>query len=121
MRLLEVISTIPKNLDELQGLLVTDEYGGIETSMYQSGNSILLGKITVDDGNKNMGYGSKAMKLICHYADANKLTIFLTPSKDFGASSVSRLKEFYKRFGFVENKGKNKDFTTRETMFRLPK
>jgi hypothetical protein len=30
------------------------------------------------------------------------------------------LKDFYKRFGFVENKGRNKDFSTRNTMYRDP-
>lgn len=44
----------------------------------------------------------------------------LTPSKDFGGTSVKRLTDFYKRFGFVENKGKNKDFTIRDTMYRVP-
>ena len=31
-----------------------------------------------------------------------------------------RLKTFYKRFGFVENKGRNKDFSYRDSMYRLP-
>jgi len=55
------------------------------------------------------------------YADATKQRIDLTPAKDFGASSVNRLKDFYKRFGFIENKGRNKDFSISETMYRTPK
>jgi len=61
------------------------------------------------------------MQDIIDYADKNKKKIVLTPSTDFGGTSVNRLKSFYKRFGFVENKGRNKDFQIRDTMYRLPK
>jgi hypothetical protein len=57
------------------------------------------------------------MRDLTAHADANGKTIALTPSKDFGASSVSRLKEFYGGFGFV----KNTDPSISETMVRLPK
>jgi len=53
-------------------------------------------------------------------ADAEGARISLTPDTSFGGTSVSRLKDFYKRFGFVDNKGKNKDFSTRNTMYRDP-
>lgn len=39
--------------------------------------------------------------------------IALTPSSDFGGNK-KRLTEFSKRFGFVENKGKNRAFSTKE-------
>jgi hypothetical protein len=51
----------------------------------------------------------------------NVQVVTLTPSTDYGASSVSRLKKFYKQFGFVENKGRNKDYEISEAMYRLPK
>ena len=69
---------------------------------------------------KNSGYGSKLMKDICDYADKQKKTIILSPSDEFGGNK-KRLIEFYKRFGFVENKGKNKEFLIFESMYRLPK
>ena len=46
--------------------------------------------------------------------------LFLSPSDEFGGNK-KRLIEFYKRFGFVENKGKDKDFEIFESMYRLPK
>jgi hypothetical protein len=64
--------------------------------------------------------GTKAMEDIIKYADENNKRIVLTPSTDFGGTSVKRLKDFYKNFGFIENTGKNKDFTTKETMYRNP-
>lgn len=46
------------------------------------------------------------------------LKIYLTPSKDFGATSTSRLEKFYKDHGFVKNTDKSE---TRNTMVRIPK
>lgn len=70
---------------------------------------------------RKQGVGTSVMKEICKYADENKMRILLTAAvkDDFhGTTSNSRLKSFYKRFGFVENKGRNKDFSTRYTMIR---
>jgi hypothetical protein len=52
------------------------------------------------------------------------MKIVLTPGlsdKQHGTTSQSRLIDFYKKFDFVLNKGRNKDFTISELMFRLPK
>ena len=69
---------------------------------------------------KNTGSGTRLMQDICAYADKEKKTIILSPSSEFGGNK-KRLIEFYKRFGFVENKGKNKEFLIFESMYRLPK
>jgi len=74
----------------------------------------------VDKKSRGQGLGSAAMKALIAYADKNGKSIYLTPSKDFGASSVNRLKAFYKRFGFVENKGRNKDYRISGVMYRSP-
>jgi predicted GNAT family N-acyltransferase len=84
-------------------------------------NTLYLSKISVPAEQRGSGLGTEAMQDMIDFADQNKQTITLSPSTDFGATSVSRLKNFYKRFGFVENKGRNKDFTIRESMYRLPK
>ena len=68
---------------------------------------------------KNTGVGTKLMQDICDYADKQKKTIILSPSDEFGGNK-KRLIEFYKRFDFVENKGKNKEFSIFESMYRLP-
>lgn len=82
--------------------------------------SMLLAK---EDRGK--GTGSKVMEELCDYADRNKKKIELTPAVDGDYSgettSQSRLIDFYKKFDFVLNKGRNKDFTISELMFRLPK
>ena len=74
----------------------------------------------VPEEQRNQGVGSTVMRDIAQWADINGKTITLSPSGDFGGSVV-RLKKFYKSFGFVENKGKNKDYEISESMYRLHK
>lgn len=79
-----------------------------------------LGRIVIPEGQRQSGVGTRVMQDMISMADEQGARIFLTPDTSFGGTSVSRLKDFYKRFGFVENKGKNKDFSTRNTMYRNP-
>lgn len=82
-------------------------------------NFISLHKIIVPETTRSKGVGSKAMEEIIDYADAANKTLILTPSSDFGGNKA-RLVDFYKRHGFVENKGRNKDYEISETMYRSP-
>ena len=93
---------------------------GVEVSISEESDKITLNKLIVDKDARGSGKGSEYMNTLTEYADATGKRITLTPSKDFGGSSVSRLKAFYKRFGFVENKGKNKDFEESDSMYRDP-
>lgn len=79
-----------------------------------------LSRIVVPEGERGSGVGTQVMDDMIEMADEQGARISLTPDTTFGGTSVSRLKDFYKRFGFVENKGKNKDFSTRNTMYRDP-
>lgn len=94
---------------------------GIRHHVYENSGTITLSEIVVPPRARGSGVGSAAMKLLTSYADLTGQRIVLSPAKDFGASSVSRLVAFYKRFGFIENKGRKRDFTTRETMIRAPR
>lgn len=98
---------------------IEDKYKNVSLDLYEKNGAINLSRIVVPKDIRNTGVGSNVMSDLVRYADETGQKIALTPSSDFGGS-VSRLKEFYKRYGFVENKGKNKDFTIRETMIRLP-
>lgn len=79
-----------------------------------------LSKIIVPKNSRKQGVGKAVMSELTQAADNEGAVIKLTPSKDFGATSTARLKKFYKQFGFVENKGRYKDFSIKETMYRLP-
>ena len=102
-----------KTVENKYGITV-DLTGNVEKG------DLTLSRIEVPKEQRGKEIGTKAMEDIIKYADENNKRIVLTPSTDFGGTSVERLKEFYKKFGFIENIGKNKDFTTKETMYRNP-
>jgi len=79
-----------------------------------------LSRIVIPEGQRESGLGTRVMEDIVRMADQQGARISLTPETSFGGTSVGRLTDFYKRFGFVENKGPNKDFSTRNTMYRDP-
>ena len=115
-------------LEETRGIVESKTYFdslgkelGIELRIYDNTKGILtLDKIVVPEDLRGRGVGSKAMKKIIKYADQNNKTIALTPSTDFGGNK-SKLTKFYKSFGFVMNKGRNKNYETQEMMIREPK
>lgn len=117
----------------------TDEFGGVKLLPGQSLDDALrakypdvklsvtgspergytLGQIVVPKDQRGAGVGSSVMRDLLETADEQGATVALTPSGDFGGS-VARLREFYKRFGFIPNKGRNADYSISEAMYRLP-
>ncbi|MCH2240946.1 MAG: hypothetical protein MK041_03210, partial [Aquabacterium sp.] len=90
---------------------------GIDGSITESGDRITLGKIVVPQDARGAGKGTAAMRALLDYADRAGKSIVLSPSADFGGNKA-RLTQFYKRLGFVENKGRNRAFTVSEAMYR---
>lgn len=91
---------------------------GVDLSVSEGSSTIILHKIVA--GQRGEGAGTRVMEALAAYADRSGRRIVLTPSTDFGGSSIKRLAEFYKRFGFVQNKGRNRDFSVSEGMYREP-
>lgn len=98
----------------------------VRADLYQSaspdseGNPrIVLARVEVPEDRRNQGTGTAFMEDLIEWADENGFTITLTPDDAFGGS-VRRLNDFYKRFGFIDNTGRDKDFAISETMYRLP-
>jgi predicted GNAT family N-acyltransferase len=89
----------------------------IELDLYDHGNYIQLDRIIIPKEQRGSGIGSKVMQRICDYADDLNKDIYLTPDASFGASSVNRLKRFYKHFDFI----KNKDNKYKDSMVRYAK
>jgi len=91
-------------------------------SLYAYNDDIKLDTIIV--GDKKQGTGTAVMNELVAFADKLKKRVILSPAvKDdhHGTTSRSRLVKFYKRFGFQENKGRNKDFSVSAGMIRNPK
>ena len=110
------IKLAPKSVGEIY-----NKYPNVVLDIFisDSKKEISLDRIIVPKEDRNKGVGTDIVSDVVRYADANGYRINLTPSGDFGGSK-DRLTKFYKGFGFVENKGKNKDFSTKELMYRLP-
>jgi GNAT superfamily N-acetyltransferase len=84
---------------------------------------IHLSALIVPKNDQRTGLGTAAMTELCRLADRLGKRILLTPAArddHWGTTSSARLVRFYKRFGFVENKGRNKDFSIRHGMYRMP-
>lgn len=90
----------------------------------RSNGDLELEHIAVPTGRQGQGQGSAAMADLTAYADAAGKRLVLTPeSRDDGQGSTprNRLVRFYKRHGFVENKGRARDFSTTAGMIREPR
>jgi GNAT superfamily N-acetyltransferase len=91
--------------------------------IFEDNNIVILDSLIVPKDKRNQGIGSQIMQEITNYADSVGKRLELSPGQkdDFhGTTSKNRLTRFYKRFGLVENKGRNKDFSTNKTMYREP-
>ena len=82
-------------------------------------NTISINNIVVKQNLRNKGIGQSILNDIMDYADKTNKTITLTPTSEY--LTKNKLINWYKRNGFVENKGKNTDFSISDTMYKLPK
>jgi predicted GNAT family N-acyltransferase len=115
--------SLNNRLNELSAQEMTaqlrEAHPGLKLDLMSKGSRATLSRIVVPDNGREEGTGTQVMQHLARWADANEVTLALTPSSDFGGN-VRRLREFYKRFGFIENKGKKRDFEISEGMYREP-
>jgi len=92
---------------------------GVEQRLTETDTTIRPGIIRVPADLRGEGRATRAMQSLIAYADQAGKRIDISPTGEFGANK-KRLVAWYKRLGFVENKGSNKDFAISATMYRLP-
>jgi len=112
-----------QNTPELNMIMEKWNSQGITLYLYENDNAITLDSIIVPKEQRKQGIGSQIMQEITNYADMVGKRIELSPGQkdDFhGTTSRGRLVDFYKRFGLVQNKGRNKDFSMSKSMYREP-
>jgi hypothetical protein len=99
-----------------------EKYSNIRFELYSNDKTkkIYLTGFIVPISLRNTGIGTSFMEDLIRLADQHGYQITLTPDRSYGGN-VTRLKDFYQRFGFVFNKGKEKDYTHKELMYRNPK
>ena len=108
---------------ELEGIMNKWRSQGITLYVFEYDNKVILDSIIVPKEIRKQGIGSQIMQEIINYSDKMEKRLELSPGQkdDYhGTTSKNRLVNFYKRHGLVENKGRNKDFTTNKTMYREP-
>jgi len=90
--------------------------------LYETRGTLRLDTVRVKKENRKKGVGTAFMEDLIKFADDYDMTITLTPatSEYDGTTSKSRLEKFYKRFGFVNNKGRNKDYRISDSMIHRP-
>lgn len=91
----------------------------VDLQISETPKYIDLNKIVVPQEMRGKGMGTEVMQDLIDYANQTGKQINLSPSSDFGGS-ITRLKKFYKELGFKENRGRTRDFSTRETMIKPP-
>lgn len=108
-------------IDKAQNIKDRAEISGVNLNftINEKTKIATVNKISVPEENRGEGLATAVMLDITNTADINGYTVALSPTAEFGLSKA-KLIDFYKRFGFVENKGKNKDFEISETMYRKP-
>ena len=105
----------PKSLSEIEEKYKKDTKW---LFLRENGNDITISNMVVKEDSRGKGIGTNILQDVLRYADKNGKRVLLTPTSEYGTKT--KLTKWYKRFGFVENKGKNRDFTTLETMIREP-
>jgi GNAT superfamily N-acetyltransferase len=89
-----------------------------------SSNYMHLAMLEVPRGKRKQGIGTRAMERLIAWSDKTNIPLSLTLADrdpETGTTSKARLRRFYGRFGFVNNRGRHKDFSTRASMIRKPK
>lgn len=129
MKISEIIESMAQEEDklkfqiqnELDTIINKYEALGMVCWIYLRHNgSIHVASIKIPNkSERKKGLGSKLMSEIVILCDKYKLLCTLTPANTETPMTV--LLQFYNKFGFVPNKGRNKDFRFMETMIRYPK
>ena len=119
----DLLKTSESPQNKLDAIIQNLESQGlkIDASYNPNKQQISLSRLVVPQEMRSQGVGTKAMQDLVNFADEQNALMQLSPSTDFGATSINRLKDFYKRFGFVPNTGKYKDYSISESMYRPKK
>ena len=110
----------PGTVSQVKGVTkkITDDPVRIETS--KRGDVLEISRIETPDNLRGQGLAEQKLQQLVNQADADGTTLALTPTDAFGAKK-SKLEKWYRRHGFVPNKGRNKNWTTKESMVRPSK
>ncbi|MHA2069952.1 MAG: GNAT family N-acetyltransferase, partial [Candidatus Thorarchaeota archaeon] len=105
-----------KTIDDI----LSEKHPKVDAFVSERNDSIKLHTIEVPKALRRKGIGTAYMEDLIAYADEVGKTVTLSTGGRKGDISKTRLIAYYKSLGFVENKGRNKDFRISDTMYRRP-
>jgi len=108
-----------KKAKQIADLLNQAHGKNLDASITGTNKGLILDKLIVDKANRGKGIGSGFLNDLIEQADDSNTSVFLDALGDFGGSKKRQI-DLYKRFGFVENKGRNKDYSFSQSMYRTP-
>ena len=91
----------------------------VSVSHDKKSGDLRVNQLWLPPDQQGKGTGTRIMKGLTKYADKQKKRMTLTQDPDKGKKA--KLAKFYKTHGFVPNRGRSRDFTTRDTHIRNPK
>lgn len=114
----------------LLGSKLQKKHGAMNVTLaqpnHQKPRNVHLDTLVVPRGSRKRGVGSAILKDLNKHADRHKLLLTLTladRNKEWGTTSSNRLRKFYGRSGWKNNRGRNKRFeiSAFADMYREPK
>ena len=91
----------------------------VDVSHDDKSGDLRVNQLFVPPNMQGKGIGTRVMKGLTKYADKQKKRVTLTQDPDKGKKA--KLAKFYKKHGFEKNRGRSRDFTTRDTDIRNPR
>lgn len=97
------------------------KYPGVNVNVShdEKTGDLRVNQLFVPPNMQGKGIGTGVMKGLTKYADKQKKRMTLTQDPDKGKKA--KLAKFYKSHGFEPNRGRSRDFTTRDTDIRNPR
>lgn len=92
----------------------------LQTLWVSCGEDVLeLSVLVIKPEWRERGVGTKIMRELIQMSESSGVPLALTPTSEFGGSKRA-LEKWYKRLGFVPNRGRHKCWQTQMTMIRHP-
>lgn len=95
------------NVEELTAQ-IENLFPGVEFYVSENDLKIEVHSLRVPPNKQNQGWGSAILQMVKDYAKQVQKPVILSPEADRGKKGA--LERFYKKNGFIYNRGRNKDY-----------
>jgi len=112
-----------QQVDTLEKVILRHEVNGLDVSVHEGKDSLVLQTLRVPRGKRDTGLGIAFMEDLCAYADrvGKRVELNLGEREPGETTSKRRLISFCRRFGFVRNFGRTVNDALSCQMYRKPR